>query len=45
MAKLEELPAMRRKPDHEMRISFGNASETDIREGTRRIGKVLWKFR
>jgi DNA-binding transcriptional MocR family regulator len=34
----------RRKPNHEMRISFGNASEADIREGIRRLGKVLRKF-
>jgi 2-aminoadipate transaminase len=34
----------RRKPNHEMRISFGNASETDIREGIRRLGIVLKKF-
>jgi len=31
----------RRKPDHEMRISFGNASEENIREGIQRLGKVL----
>jgi len=35
---------VRRKPDHEMRISFGNASEADIREGIRRLGKVLRKI-
>jgi 2-aminoadipate transaminase len=34
----------RRKPNHEMRISFGNASEADIREGIKRLGKVLRKF-
>ena len=34
----------RRKPDHEMRISFGNASEENIREGIRRLGKVLRKI-
>ena len=34
----------RRKPNHEMRISFGNASETDIREGIKRLGKVLRKL-
>ena len=34
----------RREPDCEMRISFGNASEEDIREGIRRLGEVLWKF-
>jgi DNA-binding transcriptional MocR family regulator len=33
--------AARRKPNHEMRISFGNASEADIREGIKRLGKVL----
>ncbi len=33
--------ATRRKPDHEMRLSFGSASEADIREGIRRLGKVL----
>jgi DNA-binding transcriptional MocR family regulator len=27
-----------------MRISFGNASEGDIREGIKRLGKVLKKF-
>jgi 2-aminoadipate transaminase len=35
--------AARRKPNHEMRISFGNASEEDIREGIRRLGRVLKK--
>ena len=34
----------RRKSNHEMRISFGSASETDIREGIKRLGKVLRKF-
>ena len=34
----------RRKPDHEMRISFGSASEENIREGVRRLGTVLQKF-
>ncbi len=34
----------RRKPNHEMRISFGNASESDIRQGIRRLGKVLRRF-
>ncbi|MGA9779726.1 MAG: PLP-dependent aminotransferase family protein [Limisphaerales bacterium] len=33
----------RRKPDHEMRLSFGSASEENIREGIKRLGKVLWK--
>jgi len=36
--------AARRKPNREMRISFGNASEADIREGIKRLGKVLRKF-
>jgi 2-aminoadipate transaminase len=31
----------RPKPDREMRISFGNATERDIREGIRRLGTVL----
>ena len=44
MAKLEELPAARRKPNHEMRISFGSASEKDIREGIKRLGAVLRKL-
>jgi 2-aminoadipate transaminase len=35
--------AARRKPDHEMRLSFGNASEADIREGIKRLGQVLKK--
>ncbi len=34
----------RRKPDHEMRLSFGSASEENIREGIKRLGKVLRKF-
>ena len=34
----------RRKPDNEMRISYGNASEKDIREGIKRLGAVLKKF-
>ncbi|HLX96504.1 MAG TPA: PLP-dependent aminotransferase family protein [Verrucomicrobiae bacterium] len=34
----------RRKPDHEMRISFGSASEENIREGIKRLGAVLRKF-
>jgi 2-aminoadipate transaminase len=33
----------RKKPDHEMRLSFGSASEQDIREGVRRLGMVLRK--
>ena len=44
MTKLAELPAARRKPNHEIRISFGNASEEDIRKGIKRLGKVLRKF-
>ena len=34
----------RRKPDHEMRISFGSASEKNIREGIKRLGAVLRTF-
>jgi 2-aminoadipate transaminase len=34
----------RKKPNHEMRISFGSASEEDIREGIKRLGAVLRKF-
>ena len=34
----------RRRPNNEMRISFGSASETNIREGIKRLGKVLKKF-
>ena len=34
----------RRKPDHEMRLSFGSASEPDIREGIKRLGAVLKKI-
>jgi 2-aminoadipate transaminase len=34
----------RRKPDHEMRLSFGSASEANIREGIKRLGVVLKKF-
>jgi 2-aminoadipate transaminase len=34
----------RRKPANEMRISFGNASEADIREGIQRLGAVLKQF-
>jgi len=33
----------RRKPDNEMRISYGNAGERDIREGIKRLGAVLRK--
>jgi 2-aminoadipate transaminase len=31
----------RHKPDHELRLSFGNASRTEILEGVRRLGAVL----
>jgi 2-aminoadipate transaminase len=31
----------RRKPNHEMRISFGSTSDPNIHEGIRRLGKVL----
>jgi 2-aminoadipate transaminase len=31
----------RQKPDNEMRISFGGATEKNIREGIKRLGKVL----
>jgi 2-aminoadipate transaminase len=34
----------RAKPDHEMRISFGSASEANIRQGIARLGRVLKKF-
>ena len=34
----------RRKPNHEMRLSFGSASEASIREGIKRLGVVLKKF-
>ena len=34
----------RQKPTNEMRISFGNASVEDIREGIKRLGAVLRKF-
>jgi 2-aminoadipate transaminase len=33
----------RKKPDHEMRLSFGSASEKNIREGIKRLGAVLRK--
>jgi len=36
--------ASRRKPDHEMRISFGSASDKNIRDGIKRLGAVLKKF-
>ncbi len=34
----------RKKPDHEMRVSFGSASEENIREGIKRLGAVLKKI-
>jgi len=34
----------RPRPDNEMRISFGTASEANIREGIKRLGAVLKKF-
>jgi 2-aminoadipate transaminase len=34
----------RRKPDHEMRISFGSASGENIRQGIARLGRVLKEF-
>jgi len=34
----------RARPDHEMRISFGSASEENIRKGIARLGAVLRKF-
>ncbi|HUB86341.1 MAG TPA: PLP-dependent aminotransferase family protein, partial [Verrucomicrobiae bacterium] len=34
----------RAKPDNEMRISFGSASEADIREGIARLGAGLKRF-
>jgi 2-aminoadipate transaminase len=33
----------RARPDHEMRLSFGGASEANIREGIARLGAVLRK--
>jgi 2-aminoadipate transaminase len=36
--------AARRKPNHEMRISFGSASEENIREGIKRLGAALRKL-
>ena len=35
--------ATRRKPSHEMRLSFGAAPEADIRRGIRRLGRVMGK--
>jgi 2-aminoadipate transaminase len=34
----------RPKPDREMRISFGSASEANIRTGIARLGAVLQRF-
>jgi 2-aminoadipate transaminase len=34
----------RARPDHEMRLSFGSASEENIRKGIARLGKVLTRF-
>jgi 2-aminoadipate transaminase len=34
----------RRKPDHEMRISFGGGTEKNIQSGIERLGGVLKKF-
>jgi 2-aminoadipate transaminase len=34
----------RAKPNHEMRISYGGATEANIREGIARLGKVLHRF-
>jgi 2-aminoadipate transaminase len=34
----------RAKPDNEMRISFGSASEENIRKGIARLGAVLKKI-
>jgi len=31
----------RRKPNHEMRLSFGGATETNVRQGIARLGAVL----
>jgi DNA-binding transcriptional MocR family regulator len=31
----------RRKPNHEMRLSFGGATEADIRTGIARLGATL----
>lgn len=33
----------RRSPSHQMRLSFGGASEPDIRQGIQRLGQVLRK--
>ncbi|MGH7991962.1 MAG: PLP-dependent aminotransferase family protein [Limisphaerales bacterium] len=34
----------RKRPDHEMRLSFGSASEENICEGIQRLGRVLRRF-
>jgi 2-aminoadipate transaminase len=34
----------RQRPQNEMRLSFGSASEAEIREGIARLGKVLQRF-
>jgi 2-aminoadipate transaminase len=36
--------ATRARPDHEMRLSFGSATEAEIREGIKRLGAVLHEF-
>ena len=36
--------ATRARPDHEMRLSFGSATEQEIREGIKRLGAVLHEF-
>jgi 2-aminoadipate transaminase len=35
----------RRKPNHEMRLSFGGAAEQDISEGIARLGKLIKRMR
>ena len=37
--------ADRRKPDHEMRLSFGNAGRMEIIEGISRLGVVLERMK
>jgi DNA-binding transcriptional MocR family regulator len=34
----------RRKPDHEMRLSFGGGTEANIQAGIERLGSVLRKM-
>jgi len=34
----------RRKPNHEMRLSFGGATEANVREGIARLGAVIRSF-